>query len=576
MRRNQDRRSYVNTTSAQQKPGRDTHRWLPLSKWSVAVEIRGLGVDDAKEAARNLEKALEGRAANAKHTSCQNDVCKALGFDDGLAGLRNAWKPDGVLARIFAARGVDPEKAENDADLFARHPGDMDAFTCVRRRQLADRLFSTDCEWPRRVYTGYGKFADAEAARGEFRDWDWMARELVSRGFSFDGKRPAPEWEIRGELPALHLCAICHLRGENLLDFGRPPRKEEFFVWIHGDSDEAARERERKRELAWAVRGVLDGEERGWIEIVKATDSLAVLFSADGKFDFVFRGMREDDFRNDYAPFLRADEISPDDLHQAYAKWAYFEYAGCLDKDLWDAECRFYGPRGGTVRVYPGSDDVVRDHFLNHVWKRSEPRLTKCDKAELDRMGLPLVFRPCKEGSRCLFSDLVTVALFREFLAENPDWAKRRAEPPFDNHWEEGADDDPALVCWYDAYRFASWFGKKHGLAVELPPQELYAECSSEVSPAPKLEIGRTFDEIREKSPHGLLERADGMRFFKDLGFCEWLSEPGAAVNTLFISAALSINASPERDRCAPHSDYGRRVPAPLKIGFRLCCRGKI
>ena len=50
-------------------------------------------------------------------------------------------------------------------------------------------------------------------------------------------------------------------------------------------------------------------------------------------------------------------------------------------------------------------------------------------------------------------------SLFREFLAENPDWAKRRAEPPFDNHWEQGADDDPALVCWYDAYRFASWFG---------------------------------------------------------------------------------------------------------------------
>ena len=85
-----------------------------------------------------------------------------------------------------------------------------------------------------------------------------------------------------------------------------------------------------------------------------------------------------------------------------------------------------------------------------------------------------------------LMVNLVTVALFREFLAETPDWAKRRAEPPFDNHWEQGADDDPALVCWYDAYRFASWFGKKHGLAVELPPQELYAECSSEVSPAPK------------------------------------------------------------------------------------------
>ena len=575
MHRNQDSRSYMNSVSAQQRSKRATHRWLPFAEWSVAVEIEGLGVESLKEAARELEKKLKLCGKTVKHTRCQNDVCKALGFD-GLAEYRDAWKTGGTLARIFAERGVDPERQGADTDLFARHPSDMDAFTCVSRRQLADRLFSTEGEWPRRVYTGYGKITDAEAERGEFRDWDWMARELVSRGFSFDGRKSAPEWEIRGELPALHLCAICHLRGENLLDFGRPARKEEFFVWIHGDSEDAARDRERKRELAYAVRGVLDDEKRGWIEIVKATDSLALLFSEDGRYDFVFRGMREDDFRNDYAPFLRADEISPDDLRQAYAKWSYFEYVGCMDKDLWDAECRFYVKKERTIREYPGCDDVARDHFLNHVWKRSESRLQRCDKAELDRMGLPLVFRACKEGSRCLFSDLVTVALFREFLAENPDWAKRRFAPPFDNHWKLGAPDEPVLVCWYDAYKFASWFGKKHGLAVELPPFRLYEECSKAVSPAPKLEIGRTYGEIREKSPHGLLEREDGMRFLKDLDFCEWLSEWGAAVNTLFISAARSPNASPERDRCAAHSDYGRHDPNPMRIGFRLCCRGKL
>ena len=586
MQNNHGRRSYVNSTSAQQKePNRESKRasrhWLPLvmkvpgcadDVVDVAVELRGIDETAAKAAVEALEKKLETRRCPHKHTSCQNLVARALGFADGQSGFGRAWKKDGALERIFAERGVSPDAV---ADLFAAHRCDMDRFAVVSHRQLADRLFFSDKEWPKRIYTGYGKIDDADAERGEFRDWDWMAKELLADGFSWDGGTPAKEWEFRHELPGLLLSATGHLLGDNLLDFGLRAGPRNYFLWLRGETDGAKAERERTLKLLQGVRSVLDRQERGWIEIVRVNDSLALLFSRDGRYDFVFRGMRDGDFENGYAPFVEASEIASGDAKALYPKWAYFEYLGWRERDLWEAELMF----GKGPRDYPGREDLLRDYFLKkHVWAGAESGLKSCDKDELDRMGLPLEFRPCKDGSRCLFSNLVTVGLFREFLAGNPVYAARREEPPFDRfRWEPGKDDDPALVCWYDAYMFAAWFGRQHGLRTVLPPLELYVECFGAISPAPVLRVDemirKTFGEIRDSIEHGRFEREDGLEFYKDLDFCEWLEEKGAAVNTLFLSAARSINATPERDRCAPESDCHH---ARMKIGFRLCCRGKI
>ena len=582
MQNNHDRRSHVNIVSAQSKnTDRVARRWLPLRTnvpgragefVDVAVDLRGIGETAMKAAVKRLEERLDANQCPHRHTSCQNAIARALGFADGMSGFGAAWKKGGALERIFAERGVDPEAS---ADLFAPHASDMDRFAVVSHRQLADRLFFSDKEWPKRIYTGYGKIDDADAARGEYRDWDWMARELLRDGFSWDGGTPAKEWEFRHELPGLLLSATGHLLGDNLLDFGRRAGPRNCFLWLHGETDGAREARERTLKLLHAVRNVLDRQEKGWIEIVRVNDSLALLFSDDGRYDFVFRGMREDDFLGVYWPCVKASEIAPGDAKALYPKWAYFEYRGWRERDLWDAE-EMFGRGSGD---YPGQEDLLRDYFLKrHVWTGTESGLDTCDKDELDRMGLPLEFRRCKEGSRCFFSNLVTVGLFREFLAANPVYAARRGEPAFDQfRWEQGKDDDPALVCWYDAYMFAAWFGRKHGLRTVLPPLELYVECFGAISPAPVLRVdemlGKTFDEIRESSEHGRFEREDGLEFHKDLDFAEWLEEKGAAVNTLFLSAARSINATPERDRCAPESDCRH---ARMKIGFRLCCRGKI
>lgn len=560
--------------------------------------VEGIDPKSLKRAARLARTAYLDDEKRLPHNLALNHIAKSLGFKAGYGGYAAEWKakllPFMQDHRLAFRRDVLPSDLPDQ---------------CVRltRRQVADRLFVSGLTMPKRIFAGLDVFdllRTAEAAEG-FMVVGGTLNVLGAVKAPRDGLEPAEIrenvppanyviWSEEGTFSPLNSTLIHeNLLGDQLCDMG-----DGVACRVVSKLYNATGKEMEQAELAGRLfRRVLGLCPEGWVEVIPYNDRLAFLKAADGGYDFVFDGVRDDEFRrNPYAPYLRDKDFSKTEDASELDVRLYFSHDGWLEADRHAAEEAFYA-HGGTVRDYPGQDEVLKAWLIREGRFSHDPRKGP--------------FRPGYELARVLgrelcLSPLITVRKFSRFLKDNPDYAAHRATLSDVESLELGGDPDaPVAVTWYDAKAYARHIRRMHKLPVRLPTEEEWLALAGGL--VPEMVSGEELKEAFSKrlydfvAPDGTafkghpphMDREDfealalrtapgsivkerseaGMEVVRSAWFGEWLLPEGAAINGLFgcsqyeVGLASKFRVSAERARFSPRS-WGKYKS--MMVGFRL------
>ena len=554
--------------------------------------IEGVDPKSLKRAAKLARTAYLDDEKRLPHNLALNHIAKSLGFKAGYGGYVAEWPR---LSGFMRDHGLAFRK-----DVLPRDLPDQ----CVRltRRQVADRLFASGLPMPKRIFAGLDVFELLRAAQAAVGLKVGIDGHAVSPDeIPFDEVEPA---EIRENIPPANyfvrseadlllfgdMSPLGNLIGDQLCDFGDGRIVAELYNLVDGDE-------ERIQSAGRLFRRVLGLCPQGWIEVIPYNGRLAFLKAPDGGYDFVFEGVRDEEFRrNPYAPYLRAKDFSTTEEASEFDVHLYFGYDGWLEADRHAAEEAFYANRGSGLK-YPGQDEILKDHLIREGRFSHEPKRGP--------------FRPGYASATVLgkdlcFSPLVTVGRFVRFLKENPDYAAHRATLEDVDPLELGGDPDSLVaVTWYDAKAYARHIRRTQKLPVRLPTEEewlalaggLVPEEVSEdelkeafskrlydfVAPDGTVFDGHPphmhpsdFDALRQRMNSGAIVMARSearMEVVRSAWFGEWLRSEGAAINGLFgcsqyeVGLAAEFKVSAERARFSPRSTGKYKS---MMVGFRL------
>ncbi len=573
-----------------------THRippakFLRFKKYHIAplTEISGDALKESAWAARTELRDHE----KIGHTTALNHIVQALGFSGGFGRFVHEGEP---RLREFMERHGLRERRE----LIRPNP-DM-ALVNLEPRQLADRLAQLGSNLPRRVFTGHD--VDWFGVNNRWFRWNpWNdGREVLRDGLSFDDVTrgvDAAERAEAGQGVVLLEAAVAandffvraaanSLLGGVLLDYpGKPWDDGEVAALVYRPPDcpiEAfERHTQRTIEAGRIFRKWIDNLSAGWVDVLRFNERLVLLRGPAGAYDFVFPQLRDTAFdHNPFEPYLKNADVpkSHDTYH--FRRWLYFEYAGWLEQDRHQAEERHYAD-GGDRDSLPNEEELLKRHLtalgIYRAPRKAAPRREGFQTLEIG-------------GQRLNVSNLITIAQFAVFLADNPEYARySRANPDVDRWEPVNSDADkslPTAVTWYDANAYAAWISKKQNLPVRLLTEAEYlAMVKHEIGllpespagggePKPLLrscwpEGGGDFQSKRIEFDPAAMEwksGQSGLRFLISEDFGEWLNEEAAAVNTLTRASLCSVHYPPVRGKFSARSTGKYKSK---KIGFRLC-----
>lgn len=567
-----------------QKSKRAVLQFLPLREEHV-VPLDDLDPEAIRGSVRHELIRSPDRPDSIGHAAALSAVASRLGIRGGFDGYQKQWPS---LCAFMREHGLLHRK-----NLLAPPPGAWSALT-LRRQSLAERVFNSGRPLPRRVFTGY--------------DFDWTPLDAHSHPPLFGpmlARYALPVVAPAEVAPFLARHLHTHVSaGFNLLHDGLVhPRADDRLVtetWFNPTTppDEVKEIQREDAESFRLFQQWIDGDHRGWVELIRFNPSLIFLRAPDGAYDFVFRGLR--DRPPPAAPF--DGNLSPKDIpdvlwtHARFGRWRYFQIERWSDRDEWEAETAYYAA-GGSSLQYPGTREVARQWAVARGIYQA-PALA-ADRTALDGF-MPVAV---DGGGTLLVSPLVTIAELRRFLSET-GYETRRAEKVDDlaapNH---DPDHLPACVNWYDAQAYARWFEQKHQRPVRLLRCAEYLHLHPGALPASALQrrapdvdpmqarlTNGCVDFIKpdgtRRTEWGFIERdeqarfrpglswregAGGLRFVTAIGFGEWLFEHNetgaAAINTANLQG-IHDGLPPARD-FFPSSSWGKYRAS--KIGFRLC-----
>lgn len=525
---------------------------------------------------------------NINEQTLQNIIASRLGFKGGFGGFRaecqrlQDFKRDNNLVR----------KTDLVSSIWGTfvHP--------LTHRQIADRLFVSGMEMPKRIFTGYGIDWDAIIRRNHLKRPASEAAPIES------GAEAVADWLHASRFSVRY---FFNLLGDLPVAYSESPENEkpvfvEYIFRPHYDPAAEKLDKERCRKGAEALRWWMCGADRGWLNVCPFNENLVYLSTGNGEYDFVVRDQRDRAFEhNIYAPYLKNADIPKSDDSYHFQRWLYFEYSGWLEKESYEAESAFYKD-GGDSTNYPGLDQVLRLHFIRKNVYRVPAAVAKSS----DIMAKEGFFETECDGRKLWVSNPITIRQFKDFMQENQEYAAYRRKAKNVDDWEcvnsESDDSLPASVTWYDACAYAAWVSKTRHIPVRLPAWPEYREL---VRPAytplqgddarEAMFAGKDWNLLAWRTPDGrYLGRASrlesdrtlhlhyvegkqvwrgletGIRFLVSIQFGEWLTGfKGCAVNTATLSAMTFPGVSPERDPFCAHSTGRYKT---MKIGFRLCC----
>ena len=557
--------------------------------------INGIDPDSIKKSAKETRETFLGneKASEFKHTTALNHICKSLGFKGGFSGYKKEWESN--LKPFMKRHGLLERSEVIEEEL-------QDKFVELKAREIADRLFCPGQKIPKKIFVGADYFdllkvvaecgfGDVAIARGNLQfarvSLDQVSEYIPPNNYFVVGEEARFRWED------IFNC-LDNLIGDQLLDFGSETNRANIVAQLYNTSAAEMQEIEAAGALFAKCIRLL---ESGWIDVIPYNENLVFLRAKNGKYDFVFKDMRDEEFQsNPYKPYLRSKDISSNGEENQFREWLYFKYDGWLAEDTHKAEHTFYD-KGGVVSGYPSQMKILEDYFVCE--KRYQPIV----KRYRHMSG----FHPVSLGSKSIyFSDLITVGQFKKFLKRNPDYVwHRKKQSNLDSLsvLENEKDNYPASVTWYDAMAYARWVKREKRAPVRLLSEEEWLSLADRlgqrtvnqkvVSEALGCRLASFYDPSGEKfeghPPYSDDFDAWELRYEEDAFFkqqaetgfevvCsaffgEWLNMQGAAINSLFgcsqycvWEAALNI-VSANRARFAPTSTGKYKS---TKIGFRV------
>jgi len=421
--------------------------WLLLPNGD-AVPLTGF-TPEALRASVDDVVPTDGEVRDAEEVL--DEIVWALGFDGGFAGYLDEGWPR--LRAVMQARG-----ATAWTDMF-----DLPFNTIyfhLKRRDLADRIFFGPSPPPSRAFTGHGH---------DWSRWDRVRRSTVQWRPDADDYEPvdlddAADWVHRH---CDHLNTAFPLFGDLLFEPERPDCLP-LQTYFPGRSALAQRQEtyDRARKVAAVFRWCIDRLPGGWVDVVRVTDSLALLIGDDGGFEVLWRDFRRgqplasdaqrlwDMTARDLPASLRAD--------LEFTRWHASRPGVWEQFESHQAEMLHYANGGGTGYDYPGSL-VIRERLLRARGQYGPPRGRAVIPRHVD--GFVAVRMPNRR--LILASELVSIAAFQMFSEASGYGARRGGEPL--GPANDG--DKPALpvaVTRADALAYIAWLERSIGLPLRL------------------------------------------------------------------------------------------------------------
>lgn len=564
---------------------------------------------------------------NIKLETVQNNICKSLGFLGGFAGFREEYRK--ALNPFMEENGlVTPADLVTPVDAVIN--GGTGALVRFSHRQLADRFFQDDLPMPNRVFTGIG------VSLLGFLQFAWnLDGYLVTHLWDDDtsepdGKIPEGGYVVsrsNATLSLEHISVLSNMLGDQCLDYGFSdhPVSVVLKIYFSKDMEDAATEKDQYDKAGLLFRSLLMELPNGWLDVVPYNKNLVFLRGQDGRYDFVFRNMRDTPFQhNPYAPYLKNADVPITGSRYDFNRWLYFPssgerdcrspYNGWQERDEHAAEKAFYAV-GGSARSHPG-DDLLCQYLI------AKGEYLPLSDSAFQSDG----FHECRiDDERYYVSNLITIGQFRAFMEGNHGYRDYSRSSGGVDDWQTVNTDNeqlPATATWYDAMAYATWVSKRDKLPVRLLTEHEFRAISSPLIPSGGMAYFEEFIDnpsiatkgdavltekytqalrarlCRFERPDGAsypdhppymcpvefdrlivkfdpeaitwVESEEGLRFLRSPYFGEWLQPEGAAVNCYLLGSMVSMPggmASAGRVRFSPMSTGKYKS---FKIGFRL------
>ena len=161
------------------------------------------------------------------------------------------------------------------------------------------------------------------------------------------------------------------------------------------------------------------------------------LKGSDGAYDFVFPGFRDEACNhNTFQPHLRNSDIPKSNDVYHFRRWLYFDYGGWLEEEEHRAEITFYS-RERAANQYPGPEEVLKQRLILKG-AYVPPKKTAS--------GVDGYYQVCAGGVPMHVGNLISIREFREFIAQNPEYAAYSRKPQRVDQWETvNCDEDQSL-----------------------------------------------------------------------------------------------------------------------------------
>ncbi len=581
--------------------------YLPFKNFHV-VPVREISPNELKISAKKIRKDRE----KISHTSILNFIAKSFGIKGGFSEYSKVYETE-ILPFLLK------NKLKKHVDLCSPRKLGMGYFPKISKQKISERIFYSGLSLPKKIFTGYDFDYENTISDGYWYFNNHIFNEgafskLIQPGHSLESII-----EANTSLAAItHNLEIAKIHGDEILkgNFGYSDRSLADFVLggygqdikngfnLIGDdlvqprdsssviqqysndmeSENFKESLEANRLVMEAFRQRIDGQDKGWVEIIPFNDNLAFLKGSGGEFDFIFLGQKDYEFQHKFMQDqLKIADVPYFVSDYAFKRWHYFDYKGWWEQDEHESECHFYRT-GGTSRSYPGSIEILISYHKRFNGFESRDKINdKCISG----------FTKIKAAdNKVCISPLVSISDFNEFLSENESYLRERVG---DKLSAVNADNNKGLAAactWFDALAYCSWYTNKYSIPVRLLTSDEYMDIRKDST-------GFTLEEsiqkdliytdpatkkVYEKHPPYMAEsefqslnltyRKDiptinfenGLEFLNSNDFSEWMSD-----KTCVRSASLA---------CFYRHGHVARSKPPLdssgkykhqKIGFRIC-----
>lgn len=491
--------------------------------------------------------------------------------------------------------------------------------SALNARQIADRFFNSRRSLPKRLFTGVGHHMFAARGYGHYDLQVVMSKFGISNDFGItsnsekinfarthrdqiviranrldDWTNDAPEYlDMTAQKLVLKafdfdVSTIFNLLGDSLVQ----PMENPVEVQLYNANEENLNE---IREIFKIFREEIDSSDIGWFDVIPFNDNLVFLKDADGRFDWVVKGQRNEPFSgNDLYPIFSSEEI-PKSLGDKSIQ-AHLHY----NKEIWLEQLKHLAEHhhydsGGNGHNHPGEKAIV-ERYLISTKKFTHPKQKRASR--------DYKFTPHAVSNKCLMvSNLVTIDEFLRFY--HSDWAERREEKSklTSRDWYSLPEmnikdpvDLPVCATWFDAIAYCKYLEEDTGLPIRLLMIDEWREISPSRSTIDALGPKAKSHSVEAISVEGnvltpptylphyytrykpdlcWVNNEQGLRFLSSLTFGEWLGDYRGSVPSNIhapvacTASGIALGRGPLERELFEASYVGKNNH--LKVGFRVC-----